>query len=149
MRTNATAYPVALHVFYAFRPVNLIEVVNKSVCIICNLKKPLLQKLSFDFCATTIGEAIDHLLICKNCLIDWIPINQSLFLISFPFVKHLKKHPLRPFVVAGVAGLKSLAPVIHSTNLIYLRSHVRNILIGPLISHQSSLNGCVFCWQTK
>ena len=101
----ASADPVRLHLLDLFGPVQLVQIVQKSVCISSDFQHPLLQILLGHFRAAALTLAIYHFFVCKARFTGRTPVDRHFLLIGETFLKHLYKDPLRPFKEFRICGI--------------------------------------------
>ena len=68
------AYPVFLHKFCLFRPVEFVESRKKFLAVICYLKKPLSKIFSYDGSMASFAFALFYLLVCQNGVAGRTPV---------------------------------------------------------------------------
>ena len=81
---------------------NEIKIVDKSLCICCNLEHPLALFASYDFAAASFTNAVYNFFVCENALTACTPVNSHLGLVSKTLLEELEENPLSPLVVAFV-----------------------------------------------
>src|SRR5262249_27591956 len=72
--TFAPTDPVALHELRLLGPVEVIQVIDKLLRVLCDFPIPLRERLLDHFCSTTFTHATLALLARKHCLIFRTPV---------------------------------------------------------------------------
>ncbi len=133
-----------------FRPARKsIQVVQKSLCIIGNLKEPLFQISLLYRLMTSPAFPIYHLFICCNCLAGWTPVHLSPSSVCQTSLIEEQEKPLCPFIVGRVARCQFSIPVIGYPEALQLFSHILYIAPGPPRRMYASLYSCILSWKTK
>ena len=104
--------PISLHCFCPRRPIQIVQLFQKFICIICSFQKPLLQRFNFNFCLASFTKSCLRLLIRQNSFTTRAPINTRFFLISQTFLKHFQKNPLIPFIIIWRRSINQPRPII-------------------------------------
>ena len=106
--TNCT---VAVQHFDGTNTVEIIEFVEQVLAEIGDTEEPLCQLTLFNKCARAPAATIDHLLIGKHCVIDWIPVDLGLLAVDEALFKEIDKERLLFGIIVHVAGCEFTAPV--------------------------------------
>ena len=80
--TVGFADPVSLHLLYLLRPVQLVQIIQQTVCICGDLQHPLTQILLGNRGAAALAAAVDNFLVCQTGLTGRTPVDGELLLIS-------------------------------------------------------------------
>ena len=102
--------PIPLGGLNLLRPVDLVDVTKQSVGIVGNLEKPLIGLFSHRRRLTPLTHPALDLLVGQNRFTARAPVDHRFFPDRQPFLKHLDKQPLGPFVVLGIVSLQTLFP---------------------------------------
>jgi len=112
-RSLASTNPTSLSIFYDIGPlVKPIQTLQHFFSVGPDIKPPLVQLPLFDYCPRSPTTTIlVNLFVCENSLINWIPVNESWFLICQPSVQHLEEDLLSVLVVLRLARANLFRPV--------------------------------------
>ena len=141
--------PVCLHLLNLLRPVQFVQVVQKSLCIFGNLEHPLTEVLLCYFRTAALTFSIDNFLVCKSGLTGRAPVDRELFLVSKAGLKHLYKNPLSPFVEVRVCRVDLSVPVVKSRDLIDLSLDILYIFRCGLCRMNAHFDRVVFCRKSE
>ncbi len=141
--------PVSLHFLDLLRPIKLIKIVKKTLCISSDLKHPLAEILFCDLRATALAFPIYYLFIGKSGLTRRTPVDRELLLICQTFLEHLHKDPLCPLIEFRIRRIHFPVPVIERCDLIDLMLDVLYILRRRDCRMYPHLNGIVLCWKPE
>ena len=148
--TRGLSDPILLHQFDLVRPsVQSVELLEKSVCIIRNLKIPLRQVLLSYRRVTTLTAAFDYLLVGKYCPAGRTPVYRILLLVCQPFFLELYEQPLHPAIIVVLACCDLSVPVIAEAQPGQLLVHLSDIAVSPDSRMNAVLNSCVFSRQSE
>ena len=85
--TCGTANPVSLLCFYTFRIVYQIQIINQTLCILCNFQHPLRFCLTHNLTSAAFTTTVYYLFICKHTLARSTPVYSHFFFISKTVLK--------------------------------------------------------------
>lgn len=106
-------YPVSLHLLDPFRPIESVEIRDKTICIFSNFEHPLPDRTSLDSSSTSVTGIIrKDFFIGKSCLTAWTIIDREILFICETSAKQFEKDPLRPFIVLWIGRVYHTIPVI-------------------------------------
>lgn len=106
-------YPVLLHFFYSLWPIESVKIINKSVCIFCNLEYPLPECLFLHTSSTSITSIeCCHFFIRKSCFTAWTIVNWKILLIGKSFFEKLEKNPLCPLIILWIGCIYHTIPIV-------------------------------------
>jgi hypothetical protein len=111
IRAFASAYPVGLLDFYSFNKINGVQIIKKSLSIICYFQHPLVFGFSYNFAAAAFAYAVYDFFIRKTDFAACAEIYRKFFFIRKSRFKKLEENPLRPFVVFGIGCVNLSRPV--------------------------------------
>ena len=143
------ADPVGLHLLNLFRPVQLIQVIEKALCIRRDLQHPLAQVFLGHLCSAALAFSIHHFLVSKAGLTGRTPVDREFLLVSKALLEHFYKDPLCPLIVIRVCGVHFTVPVIKSCDLVDLFLDMLNVFCCRYRRMHTHLNRIVFCRQAK
>ena len=143
--TSAVALsdPVRLHLLYLLRPIQLIQIIQKTIRVIGNPQHPLLQVLLGHIGAAPLAFAVDHFLVGQSGLAGGTPVDRHLLLVGQALLEHLYEDPLGPLVELRIRGVYFHIPVIDRRNLVDLAFDILDILRGGLRRMHTHLDGVV------
>ena len=141
--------PVALHLFHLLRPVQFVQIVQQTLCIVRDTEHPLTEIFLCNRGTAAFAAAVYHFLIGKSRLTGGAPVDGEFFFISQTFFEHLYKDPLCPFIEIRVCGIYLHIPVIDSSDLIDLTLDVGNILCSGNGRMLSGLDGIVLSRKSE
>ena len=98
-RTDRFADPVTLYFFGGFRPVDLIEIFQKSFRISRDIDDPLLHVLTDDRIAASFRLAVDDFIISQDAAQFFTPVYRHLYAARIAIKEQLFEDPLSPLVV--------------------------------------------------
>lgn len=116
--------PVCLHFLYFLRPVKLIQIIQKTLCVLGDLEHPLTEVLLRHFRTAALTFSIDNLFVRQPGFTGRAPVDRELLFVSESCLKHLYKDPLGPFVKIRIRCVDLSVPVIKSRNLINLSLNI-------------------------
>ncbi len=147
---GAAADPVCLQRAHALRPVDAFKV-QQLVGVLGNAEVPLVQILLDDrrLAALAMPVVAPHLLARQRGVAVWAPVHRRQFFISQPVLEQLRKNPLGPAVVLGVAAHGFAVPVPHGAHGAQLLAHVGDVAVGPLLGMDAALDGGILGGQAK
>ena len=137
------ADPVCLHLLDLLRPVQLVQIVQETLRVGCDLQHPLAEVLLCHLCTAALAFSVDNLLVGKACLTGGAPVDGELLLIGKSRLEHLHKDPLGPLVIVRVCRIDLQVPVVESRNLVDLLLDVPDILLRGLCRVHAHLDGIV------
>ena len=143
------AYPVLLHKFGLFGPVELVQPFEQLVGVIRDFEEPLRQVLAHHRGTAAFALALDDLLVCEHRVAGRTPVDGRGFAVSEPVLVKLQKQPLRPLVIFGKTGAHLVIPVIHRAYLFELFLHCRDVLHRAVVGMDARLYRIVFRRQTE
>ncbi len=145
------ADPVALHGQDPFGPaaLELFQIPQEFLGIICNAQKPLGQFLLLDNAVATPAFAVLHLFVGQDRMAGRAPVLRGLFTVNQAFFEHAQKKRLLPAIVFRPAGGDFAGPVIGKTHAFELGAHFGDIVVCPFGGVQVMLDGRVFGRQAK
>ena len=141
--TIALSDPVRLHLLNLLRPLQLIQIIQKTICVIGNSQHPLFQVLLGHVGAAPLTLAVDHFLIGQSGLAGGTPVDGHLLLIGQALLEHLYKNPLGPLVELRIRGVYFHIPVIDRRDLVDLALDILDILRGGFRRMYAHLDGVV------
>ena len=143
------AYPVALHDLGLFGPVDGIQTAEQFFGVVRYLKEPLPHLLAHDGRAAALAAAVHHLFVGDDGVAGGAPVDgRELFLREAVLVQ-LQEQPLRPLVVARLAGLYLIVPVEGRAHVAELAFHGLDVLFGGVLGMDARLYRVVFGGQTE
>ncbi len=145
------SYPVFLHGRNTLRPPGKFSAIFKDLLsIVGDFQKPAVHFPDGHLIlGVTPAAAIFHLLICKDALAFFTPVDVGPFFIGKSLFIHLKEYQLFPPVIARIARSQFTIPVITETHGLKLRLHGLYVIIGPLGRMRVIFNGGIFSGQSK
>ena len=143
------ADPVSLHHLDRFRPVDQIEVFQKSFRVSRDLKVPLLHRHLDDREAAHFGFAVHDFLVGQHGLQLGAPVDGLLSLVGQAHFVKLQKDPLRPLVVIGVGGVDLAVPVVGEAQSLDLLPEAVDVLVRALPRVRSRFDGVVLRRQSE
>ena len=99
--------------------------------------------------AASLARAINHLLVGEHGLVFGTPLHRRKTSFGKPVFEKFGEEPLRPLVVARVAGKHFFAPVERRAHRGELFAHARDVFIRPLLRVHAVLNGRVLGGKTE
>ena len=138
------AYPVFLHKFGLFGPIQFVKVTEKFVGVFRDFEEPLSKVFSHDRASATFAFALNDLLVCKHRVAGRAPVDGCFLAVGKTLFVKLQEKPLRPFVVLGSAGVKFVIPVVHRTDFFELVLHRRNVFHRAVLRVNARLYRVVF-----
>mmetsp|Transcript_14417 Transcript_14417/g.27839 ORF Transcript_14417/g.27839 Transcript_14417/m.27839 type:complete len:271 (-) Transcript_14417:559-1371(-) len=103
--------PVSLHFFDGVAPIQVIQVLEKPLCVVRDSQHPLLHRYPDDRVAASLAQAVDHLLVREDSPKSRTPVDWHLCLVGQPLLKELEEDPLRPLVVVWVGRAHLARPI--------------------------------------
>ncbi len=143
------ADPLGLHLLYLLRPVQLVQIIQKTIRIGCDLQHPLTQVLLGHRRAAALTLTVHYLLIGETGLAAGAPIDREFLLIGKSLLEHLHENPLGPLVELRICGIQLHIPVIERIDLLQLTLDVLHILLcgdGRMNAH---LDGIVLSRKSE
>src|SRR3989338_2147802 len=89
------------------------------------------------------------LLICKNSITLWTPINTCFLSVSKTILKKLQEEELIPFVIFRRRSLEHSGPVIRKTKLFLLTNEIRNCFFGKFFRMGLGFNSSILCRKAE
>jgi hypothetical protein len=90
----------------------VIEVVQHFICVLPYIEKPLTQKFLFDLSPRAPRAAIGiNLFIGQDCLVNGVPVDIGVFLVSETVFKHQREYLLSVFVIRGLMSGQLSLPI--------------------------------------
>ncbi len=105
------ADPVALHRLDVRRPLDAVEIVQQAVGVVGDAEEPLLQLAQLDDRAAALAAAVDDLLVGQHGGVLRAPVDRGVLAVGQAALEELEEQPLRPPVVARLAGGELARPV--------------------------------------
>src|SRR6185369_925748 len=149
MRTFALTDPGTLRLLYLLAPWQRIEAREKPLGVVSDLEEPLREPLLLDFGSAALASSIDNLLIRKHGLILRAPFHRSFAVLGEIVLEELREEPLRPLVVARVAGDHFFRPIERRAHGAELIAHALDVLIRPFLGVDAVLDGRVLSRKTE
>ena len=121
--------PLGLHLLHLLRPVQLVEILQKAVRILCDAKHPLPEILLRHRRPASLAFSVHDLFIRKTGLAAWAPVDRKLLFIGEAVLKHLHEDPLRPLIEFRIRGAELHVPVIERIDLLQLPLDILDIFL--------------------
>ena len=141
--------PVGLHLFNLFRPVQLVQIIQKTLCIFGDAEHPLTKVFLGNRGAAALAAAVYYFLVGQSGLTGGAPVDRELFLIGQAFFEHLNENPLGPFIKIRICGVHFHIPVIDGCDLVDLAFDICDILCGGDGRMLAGLDGIVLCRKSE
>ena len=147
--TSRLTNPVFLLLLYICRIVDILQALQKLICIFCNLQIPNRLRLLYNLAVADITLTSLTVLVGKNNLTAWTIVNECCITEYKSLLEHLQENPLCPLVELLIGCIDHTAPVKRESNPLQLLGKSRDILICDLTRMGTCLDCIVLCWQTK
>ena len=145
-----TADPVRLHLLDALRPaVQLVQVVQKLLSIVCDLEIPLRQVALLDGAMATPALALGDLLVGEHGLALRAPVHRRVAALDQAALPELQEDPLAPAVVLGVARHDGAVPIVGKAHALEAGLLRLDVGVGPLRRMAVMLDGRVLSRQAE
>ena len=148
-RARRTADPVFLLGLDALDIVNIVQIINQTLCVFGNLEHPLALILADNLAAAALANAVDNFFIRQYTLTAGAPVDCHFLLVCQSLLEQLQENPLCPLVVARVRGVDFTVPVKGQTQCLELALKACNIALGDLSRMYVVLDGKVLGRQTE
>ena len=143
------ADPLGLHLLYLLRPVQLVQIIQKTIRIGRDLQHPLTQVLLRHRRTAALTLAVHYLLIGETGLTAGAPVDGEFLLIGKTLLEHLHKNPLGPLVELRIRGIQLHIPVIERIDLLQLTLDVLHILLRGDGRMNAHLDGIVLSRKSE
>ena len=149
LRTGGFADPVALHLLDAFRPVEIVEVVEQPLGVFGNPQHPLLHRAALHRMVAAFTAPVDHLFVGEHGSERRAPVDRHLVEVGQPLLVKLHEDPLGPLEVVRIGGVDLAIPVIAEAERLDLTAEVVDVLLRGHRRMGSSLHGVLFRGQPE
>ena len=143
------AYPVLLHKFGLFGPVEFVEFIQKFFGVVGYFEEPLRKVAFYDLRSATFAFTAFDLFVREYGVATRTPVYGRLFAICETFFVEFEKEPLRPLVIVGHTGFYFGVPVEHRAHGFKLFFHRGDVREGRLFRMNARFYGVVFGGQAE
>ena len=132
LRAFRPADPVALHRQHAFRPVQILHLVEQVVGVGGDAEEPLLELARLDLEPATLATAVLDLLVREHGLVVRAPVDDRRLSVGLPRLEELQEEPLRPAVVLGVVRRELPRPVDRPAKSLHRPAYFFDVALDDL-----------------
>ena len=125
----------------------MMQPVKHLLSILSNIEEPLREHLSFSLgTAPPAFSILINLFVCQHGLVYRVPIDLCILFVRESTIEHQFEYSLRLGVVFWTAGRDLSVPIERESHRIKLRTHLRNVTLGPSAWCNTPIDCRIFCW---
>lgn len=130
--------------------IQVIKVIKHLISVLSNVEEPLVHQFLLHLRSRAPRASVCvNLLICKDCVIYWVPVNIGFLPVGQAVLVEHRKYLLGVLIIAGVMRSQFSIPIKLKSHTVQLLFHVRYVLHCPLLRRYVSLYGSILSRQAK